>query len=108
MSDDHQKHRQAVALFRYGLIAEFVSVPDPGPGLYARLREKAAATYTIPGSRRTRVAAETLRDWIALYRHGGFDALLPKPRMDRGRSRALPQTIADALLTIKRVQGWTR
>lgn len=101
MTDTEKDRRQAVALFRYGLIAEFLHQPEGGKGLYARLREKAAASYTIPGSRRTRVALETLRDWLKRYRQGGFDALLPKPRTDRGRSRALSQAIADALLTIK-------
>lgn len=65
--------------------------------MYARLREKAAAAYTVPGSRRTRVALETLRDWLKRYREGGFDALLPKPRTDRGRSRAPSQAIADCM-----------
>ena len=66
------------------------------------LREKAAADYTIPGSSRTRVAAETLRDWLKAYRRGGFDALLPKARADRGRSRALPAAVAEALLASRR------
>lgn len=93
--------RQTVALFRYGLIAEFVHLPLGSPGLYAKLREKANQAYTIPGSTRTRVAVETLRDWLKSYRRGGFDALLPKPRTDRGRSRALPPAIADSLLSLK-------
>jgi putative transposase len=93
--------RQSVALFRYGLIAEFVHLSPNTPGLYAKLREKAQQSYHIPGSTRTRVAAETLRDWLKRYRRGGFDALLPKPRTDRGRSRALPPLIADALLSLK-------
>lgn len=71
-------YRQALALFRYGLIAEFISLPAGSPGLYAKLREKANAAYTIPGSKRTRVAPETLRHWLKDYRRGGFDALLPK------------------------------
>jgi transposase InsO family protein len=96
--------RQAIALFRYGLIAEFLHLPAGNPGLYARLREKAEIDYTIPGSTRTRVAAETLRHWIKDYRRGGFDALLPKGRADRGRSRALPQALADALLSLKEEQ----
>lgn len=104
MSDVEPATPQAIALFRYGLIAEFIVTPEPGPGLYARLHAKAQLPYTIPGSRRTRVATETLRDWIKLYRHGGFDALVPKPRTDRGRSRALPQAVADALLTAKEEQ----
>ena len=95
------QYAQALALFRYGLIAEFIQLPAGSRGLYARLRDKARADYTIPGSTRTRVASETLRHWLKDYRRGGFDALLPKGRADRGRSRALPQAVADALLSLK-------
>ena len=96
--------RQATALFRSGLIAEFLQQPAGERGLYARLRAKAAAHYTIPGSTRTKVAPETLRHWIKDYRRGGFDALLPRGRADRGRARALPQALADALLSLKEEQ----
>lgn len=95
---------QAIALFRYGLIADVLHLPAGSRGLYECLRQKAAAYYTIPGSSRTRVAAETLRHWIKLYRRGGFEALYPKARADRGRSRALPQAIADALVSAKEEQ----
>ena len=76
------QYRQALALFRYGLIAEFVQLPAGSRGLYARLREKASADYTIPGSTRTGWPPETLRHWLKDYRRGGFDALLPKGRAD--------------------------
>jgi transposase InsO family protein len=95
------QYRQALALFRYGLIAEFIQLPAGTRGLYARLRDKARADYTIPGSTRTRVSPETLRHWLKDYRRGGFDALLPKGRADRGRARAIPQMVADALLSLK-------
>lgn len=101
MTDSPPELRLQVALFRYGLIAEFVSLPSNTPGLYQRLQHKAAQEYTIPGSSRTRVAAETLRDWLQAYRHGGFDALLPKPRADRGRSRGLPPEVVEQLLNLK-------
>ena len=97
-------YRQALALFRYGLIAEFIQLPVGTRGLYARLHDKASVDYTIPGSKRTRVAPETLRHWLKDYRRGGFDALLPKGRGDRGRPRALPQAVADALLSMKEEQ----
>ena len=45
MSD--AQYAQALALFRYGLIAEFIQLPAGSRGLYARLREKANADYTI-------------------------------------------------------------
>jgi len=95
------QYRQALALFRYGLIAEFIQLPAGTRGLYARLRDKARADYTIPGSTRTRVSPETLRHWLKDYRRGGFDALLPKGRADRGRPRVIPQAVADALLSLK-------
>ncbi|MGH7261370.1 MAG: helix-turn-helix domain-containing protein [Nitrospiraceae bacterium] len=102
MTDDpEQQHRQALALFRYGLIADLIQRPPGTQGLYARIQEKAAIPYTIPGSTRTRVAPETLRDWLKRYRHGGFEALLPKPRSDRGRPRLLPEAVADLLVSIK-------
>jgi len=101
MTDPDDDHRQAVALFRYGLIADLVHLPPGSPGIAERLRVKARADYTIPGSRRTRVAAETIRDWLKRYRRGGFEALLPKPRADRGQPRRLPDTVAEALIAIK-------
>jgi transposase InsO family protein len=101
MNDTATDLRHAIALFRYGLIADLVHLPPGTQGLYQQLEAKAAKAYTIPGTHRTRVAAETLRDWLRAYRQGGFDALLPKPRADRGEPRRLPATVVERLLSIK-------
>jgi len=101
MKDPDTNERQAVALFRYGLIADLVRLQPGSKGLYAQIEQKAAGEYSIPGSTRTRVAGETIRDWLKAYRRGGFDALLPKPRADRGQSRSLPPEVVDVLLQIK-------
>ncbi len=101
MNDSEPDHRHAIALFRYGLIADLVRLEPGSKGLYAQIAQKAAGDYAIPGSTRTRVAAETIRDWLKRYRGGGFPALLPKPRADRGQSRSLPAEVVDVLLAIK-------
>lgn len=93
--------REQIALFRYGLIADLIHRKEGERGLYALLREKSERTYQIPGSRRTRVAAETIRDWLGAYRRGGFDALRPQSRSDVGRARAIPQEIADRICHLK-------
>ena len=93
--------RQAVALFRYGVIADLVNLPPGTPGIGARLRAKAEKDHVIPGTVRTRVAAETMRHWLTLHRQGGFDALYPKNRGDRGRARRMPPEIAEMLISIK-------
>jgi len=101
MKDPDSDYRQAVALFRYGLIADLVHLPPGTKGLYRRIEEKAEMAYAIPGSTRRHVAPETIRHWLKRYRAGGFDALLPKPRADRGRSRTLPAQVVERLLSIK-------
>ena len=101
MKETDSDYRHEVALFRYGLIADLVHLPPGTKGLYRRLEQKADKDYTIPGTQRTRVAAETIRDWLKRYRQGGFDALLPKLRTDRGQSRTLPPAVVERLLSIK-------
>ena len=83
------------------MIGELVHLAPGSKGLYARLAEKAAIDYRIPGSLRTHVAEETIRGWLRLYRKGGFDALKPRLRRDHGQSHALPQEVADLLVSIK-------
>lgn len=60
MNDRDTDRAQAIALFRYGLIAELVHLPPGTKGLAKQLAERAARDYSIPGSTRTQVAAEAL------------------------------------------------
>ena len=89
--------QQAIALFRYSVIADLIQLPPQHRGLYKLLTEKAAREYTIPGTLRRRVAAETIRGWLRAYRSGGFDALVPKERADAGSTRAIPSHVVDLL-----------
>ncbi len=99
--DAEENLRREVALFRYGLIADLAHLAPGTPGIREQLRAKAEPQYTIPGTLRTRVAAETLRDWLQHYRRGGFDALYPKRRADLGRPRRLPPQAAELLIALK-------
>lgn len=99
--DDEMKRVEEVALFRYEVIADLVHLRPGDRGLHQRLLAKAEGEYRIPGTTRSRVAAETMRDWLKAYRKAGFDGLKPRPRRDAGQSRALPREVADALVSIK-------
>ncbi len=98
---DPNSTTDAVALFRYGVIADLIHLDPKARLLSARLREKAERSYDIPRSNRRRVAAETIRDWLQAYQRGGFEALRPKPRSDIGQLRTLDQSLADLLCSIK-------
>ena len=74
-------HRQAVALFRYSLIREAAD-----PALSARergalVRALAERDHLGPSGERVRVSRNTLDRWIGGWRTGGFEALLPDPRV---------------------------
>jgi putative transposase len=45
---------------------------------------------------------DTLLDWALRYRTGGFEALAPKPRQDRGQSRTITPQLADLIERLKR------
>src|SRR2546425_12691326 len=81
-------HDEAVALFRYGLIADLLHLPPGHRRLQAQLREKADREYEIPGSARRRVAAETLRDWLYAHRRGRFYPPNPRPPRHKGHPPA--------------------
>jgi putative transposase len=93
---------EKLALFRYALIAPLVIETLPRGELTRRAEEIAARHYDIPDSKRTGVSVDTLLDWALRYRNGGFEALAPKPRQDRGLSRAVTPQLASLIERLKR------
>jgi transposase InsO family protein len=93
---------EKIALFRYGLVAPLVLETLPRGELTRRAQEIAARHYEIPGSQRTSVSVDTLLDWVSRYRNGGFEALAPQPRQDRGKSRRIAPQLADLIERLKR------
>lgn len=93
---------EKLALFRYGLVAPLVIETLPRGELTRRAQEIAARHYDIPHSKRTAVCVDTLLDWALRYRNGGFEALAPKPRQDRGQFRAVTPQLASLIERLKR------
>src|SRR5437763_6351857 len=93
---------EKIALFRYALIAPLVLEVLPRGELTRRAEEIAARSYEIPYSQRTSLSVDTLLDWALRYRRGGFAALAPQPRRDRGQSRALTPQLAELIERLKR------
>lgn len=90
-----------VALFRYGLIAALIHDPPPKGQQEQALRAIAAKPYAIPGAARTHVSVTTLRRYLKAYRTGGFDALRPPPRADRGTPRAFPPEVLERAIQLR-------
>jgi transposase InsO family protein len=101
--DEEQKKQ--IAVFRFGVIADFVTGPRlPRPERRRLLMEKCARKWTIPFSHRTRVGKSTVGDWIARYQAGGqkLEALYPKDRIDSGKSRSIDEETAANLVQLRK------
>ncbi|RLQ10344.1 helix-turn-helix domain-containing protein, partial [Geobacillus stearothermophilus] len=91
--------RHDIALFRYGLIAPLVN-GQVEPKAY--LNEVGGRVHSIPHQGDKPIAAKTILDWCARYKKGGFDALKPKRRSDRGHSRRLSPDDEDHILALRK------
>ena len=101
---DQQERNTEIALFRYGLMAPLLFDPPAAGQLDAALRELAAKRYHIPYSKRRQVSVSTLRRYLALYQQGGFEALRPQPRADKGSLKAFPAEVLEAAIALREAQ----
>jgi transposase InsO family protein len=101
MNDTQKDLADHIALFRHRLIARLLPSDMTPQQRQQEVVRIVAEEHQIPGSLRTRVAHSTLREWLRLYRAGGFDALKPRKRIDTGHPRALPPELAEQLLRLK-------
>ena len=98
---DPSDRNTAIALFRYGLIAQLVHTPPATGQQEQLLREIAARTYTIPGSTRMRVSVTTLRRYLKTYEALGFDALRPTARADTHTAHAFPAAVLTQAIALR-------
>ena len=62
----NERLREEIALFRHGVIRDFVADPLAKGEKQRLLDELAERDWEIPGTRRRTIGRTTLRDWIAL------------------------------------------
>ena len=95
--DRRADRAREVGLFRYALIRE---AADPALSTRQRgrlVRELAATEHTGPFGDRVRISRVTIDRWIASWRRGGFEALVPSGRHAEPRTAAGVLELAAAL-----------
>lgn len=92
-----QEKKQAMALFRYGLIAPLVAQTFPQASKAAYYREVADKEYTLPNGVTTRFHATTIKKWYLQYQACGLEGITPKTRIDSARSRKLDNEILEKI-----------
>jgi putative transposase len=94
-----EERRRDVGLFRYVLIR---GAADPGLSRAERgriVRALAEEEHLGPDGRLIRVGRSTLDDWLRAYRAGGYQALVPRPRVV---APLTPAAVLELAFTLKR------
>jgi hypothetical protein len=94
--------KQAVALWRLGVLGPLTSARLEHGDLRRYFSEAASRTHERPDGTRVQMSARTIEAWYYAWCRGGFRALFPEDREDRGKSRAICSEIADHVLRAKR------
>ena len=101
----HEDEKREVAVFRFGVIHDFVSGVHLDRGEQERLiREKCGRKWVIPYTSRTRLSRSTILRWIKRYKdsNGKLESLYPSSRSDRGVSRGMDEETGLALIHLRK------
>ena len=94
--------KQAIALWRLGVLGPLTSARLEHGDRRRYFAEAASRTQQRPDGTRVELSARTIEVWYYAWRQGGFRALFPEDREDRGRSRAISAELAEHILRAKR------
>ena len=90
-----------LAYFRFALIAPVIQGTFSDASSAAYCRRVTEYPITRPDGSPFQYKPATLERWIALYRAGGMDALMPKERSDKGSARSLSDECSLEIYRIK-------
>jgi transposase InsO family protein len=98
-----EDEKEAKALFRYGLISEFLHTDLAHGEKSARMEELAARKYRVPWHEDSLdISESTLNRWLCIYKRRGFSGLMPADRSDKNMSKAIDTILLDRIIAIKK------
>jgi transposase InsO family protein len=98
----NDNERNEEALFRLSVLGDLVHRKLRHGDLVHLLKKKAEEVWIGPDEEPRQIAAKTLEAWYYAHKRGGFSALLPKARRDKGRIRAIPEDLQELIVAMKR------
>lgn len=105
---DDITRKSIIAVFRYGVISDFVGIRKLPRGRKEQLlKEKSDCMWDIPFSGRSRISRSTILHWLRRYLTSGrsIASLHPEEREDKGQVRAVDSETMQALLLLRKELG---
>jgi len=100
-----KEEKQTVAVFRFGVIHDFVSGIKLDPGEQEKLlQQKCERKWVIPYSDKTGISRSTILRWVQLYRDSGgrLESLETCERSDKGKARVLDEETSLSLMRLRK------
>ncbi len=100
-----EDEKMEVAVFRFGVIGDFVTINSMTKSERKQLlKEKSAQKWQIPFSSRTHISKSTIKNWMRRYKksNGNLKSLCPQSRSDEGKSRAVDEDTCLSLIQLRR------
>lgn len=91
-----------IGQFRFGLIHPVIQGLFPDASVAEYCRRVTEKPFTLPDGTSVEYKPKTIEKWVSLYNRGGFDALMPKERSDKGTTRVLPDAAIERIYELKR------
>ena len=89
--------RRRVALFRYLVIGSLLAIEPRRGALKREIERLSERVWDHPLRGPSRIGYGTIEEWLHLFRRNGLDGLLPAPRRDQGKSRAIDDELAEKI-----------
>ena len=97
-----QEKQHDTALMRYSLISPIINgLLEEYSSLDAFYRDASKKGAAAPDGTVKHFSAATIERWYRCYKNGGFDALIPKGRVDEGKPRKLDADLQEQIKHLK-------
>lgn len=100
--NERDKAKNAIALFRYGLISSLINNTYEESSKAEYFRKMALETYTLNGEE-IKFRASTIKKWYINYCKLGYEGLIPKTRTDLNTSRKLTMEGQQKIIDYKKI-----
>lgn len=101
MYEKQMNHDVAIAALRLSVIRPAFNGTFPDMNKQAYYNRIAEKPLKLPDGREARYSPGTFSCWESDYRRGGFDALMPKQRSDKGHSRRLDADVIAGIYELR-------
>jgi transposase InsO family protein len=97
----NERRREEIALFRYGVICDFIQGELHWGERKLLLEAKTSRQWRRPNGETCSISQAAIKQWLRKYKRDGIDGLKPKTRRDKGEPRVIDAQLKQQLIQLR-------